>query len=153
LGGQLERQADSLARQRRASFRVLTTGAAASVGLLVGKSKRSRKPRFFSAAAAFASMHPSGTVATVLVLPSGRYWLVAVHEAAIIARTDRLFEHHTEVHHALQALREAHPGLVIHEVDDTVDPFPELAARAKQRGKLTRVRPSAMSMPGVIASV
>ena len=153
LGGHLGRQADTFARRRRASFRVLTTGAAASVGLLAAKPRRSGKLKLLSAAAAFAAMHPSGTVATVLTLPSGRHWLVAVHEAAIVARTDQLFDHHTEVHQALKSLRQAHPSLLVHEVNDIADPYPELAAKALPHGRLVRVRPGLVSMPGLAVAV
>lgn len=113
LGEQHARQARALARRRRASHWVVAAGAAASAGLM--RNWRCRKyASLYSAAAVFATLHPRGTVVGVLRLPQNRLWLVAAHEGAVLARTDQLHEDEAAVQDSLRLLREAHPGLVVH---------------------------------------
>lgn len=141
IGGQPERQARVLARQQRAAYRVICAGGAVAVGVLRGKLDRRARSgasafsagrrqsaawavgrqrfprRLCSAAAAFASLHPTGTVAALLELPGGRRWLVGVHEGAVMARTDHLHDAGFPIGDTIRLLREAHPGLVL--LDET----------------------------------
>lgn len=114
IGGEPGRQAGALARQQRASHRVVCVGGAVSVGLLRARLRRDRR-RYCSAAAAFASLHPIGTVAALLTLPCGRRWLVGVHEGAVMTRTDHVHEPSFPVDDTIRLLREAHPGLVLND--------------------------------------
>lgn len=114
LGDHPQRQAVTLARRRRASHWVVAAGAVASVGLMRSKGG-SKRIALYSAAAAFAGMHPVGTVVAVLRLPHDRLWLVAAHEGAVMARTDQLHDDEADVQETIRLLREAHPTLVVHD--------------------------------------
>lgn len=137
IGGQPERQARALARQQRASHRVVCGGGAVSVGLLRSRRRRKEHRRLCSAAAAFASLHPTGTVAAQWVLPDGRRWLVGVHEGAVMARTDNLHDASVPIHDTLRLLQEAHPGLVLHDASRAPSEFLDaLFDAARQHGEL-----------------
>lgn len=117
LGDHPRQQARVLARRRRASHWVIAVGAAASVGLMRRSRGRGDRSRLYSAAAIFAGLYPVGTVVAVIRLPQDRLWLVAVHEGAVLARTDQLHEGEASVQESIRLLREAHPGLVV--LDDS----------------------------------
>lgn len=137
LGDQLSTQARALARRRRAGHYVITSGAADSVGLLCAGTVSRGGTRRCSAAAIFAAMHPCGTVASILPLPNGTVWMVAVHEGAVMAHSDQM---HDDIDHALQSisvLREAHPGLLLQdESHDSNGLLDALFAAAPQVGQL-----------------
>lgn len=116
IGRHPERQARALARQQRATRHVVCGAGAVSVGLLRGRWRGRDLKRLRSAAAIFARMHPEGTVAAYMALPDGRRWLVGVHEGAVMARTDNLHEDSGTFDATLQMLKEAHPGLTVHDV-------------------------------------
>lgn len=111
LGENLEQHAGALARRHKASHWVGTSGAAASVGLLRGTVQAARGRTMYSAAAAFAALHPVGTVVAIVPIPGGRLWLVAVHEGAVMARTDEIHDTAETLQAILNLLTEAHPGL------------------------------------------
>src|SRR5690606_21936348 len=91
--GKPERSAHRLARQHKASHLVMSTDSAASVGLaFVGRSSPLRRRTVHSAAQIVAQLFEVGTVALVLCLPGSLYWMVAVHEGAVLSRTDVTFE-------------------------------------------------------------
>lgn len=115
LGSRPESQARSLARRRRARQMVISSGGAASVGLLRGRLRKARVQRYCSAAALFAHMHPQGAVAAVVPLPGGKQWLVAAHDGAVMTRGDHLYDASAPMHDTLALLKEAHPGLVLLE--------------------------------------
>lgn len=115
LGGRPDRQARSLARSRRAGQFVVAARGAASVGLLRGVSTRHRGRATCSAAAAFASLHPEGAVAAVLSLPSGRRWLVATHEGAVVTRGDLVCDAAFPLQDTIRLLHDAYPGLAVHD--------------------------------------
>lgn len=152
LGAHMERQAAGLARQRKAAYRVVSAGEAASVGLLYGK--RFRGARLCSAAAVFAARHRSGTTAAVLALPNGRHWLVAVHEAAVITLGDQCLDSIERIHHALAQLRDAHPGLVLQHVASSEDMLDELFGSAMHVGQLMGMSLRAAALrPAVLGTV
>lgn len=142
LGAHPHRQAASLARRRRAGHRVVTDGAAASVGLLRDRLGNKRgAQRSSSAAAVFAALHPVGTVAAIMPFPGDRQWLVAVHEGAIMTRTDQLHTDLSSVHDTVSLLREAHPGLVVHDESHAASGLLDALFRAAQEhGELLNVR-------------
>lgn len=141
LGEHSHRQASGLARRRRVNHWVMAAGAAASVGLLNGRVKAQESERLCSAAAVFAALHPQGTVAAIIPLQGDRLWLVAVHEGAVMTRTDLLHEDSVSVRDILSLLQEAHPGLSVH--DERFAPS-ELLNRlffaAQEYGELSRSR-------------
>ncbi len=115
LGEHSYRQASSLVRRRHAKHWVMAAGAAASAGVLNGRVKPQAGERLCSAAAVFAGLHPQGTVAAVIPLQDERLWLVAVHEGAVMTRTDLLHQGFANVRDILGQLQEAHPGLLVHD--------------------------------------
>lgn len=111
LGDAVHRQVRAMARSRAATHWVVASGAATSVGLVRHPTRK--KARLHSAAATFAGLHPRGTLAAVVPLPHNRMWVVAVHEGAVLARTDQLHEAESSVQDSIRILREAHPGLTV----------------------------------------
>src|SRR5690606_15590762 len=110
--GRPDRSARRLARQHKASHMVFAGDAAASVGLVLGNSVTdSGATEVHSAAQIVAGIFASGTVAVVLPLTDALRWMVAVHEGAVLARTDVLFEQVDEIRPILDDLRRAHPSL------------------------------------------
>lgn len=121
LGEQPEAQARRLARQRRAAHFVVAEGTVAAAGLLRERMRRERGTHHHSAAALFAVVHPTGAVAAVLPCGGQRYWLVAVHEGAVMTRTDQFHTDAAELDAALAMLREAHPALMLLHYGDDAD--------------------------------
>ncbi|MFA7668119.1 MAG: type 4b pilus protein PilO2 [Burkholderiaceae bacterium] len=139
LGRHPERQARVLGRRQRARHLVLSSGVAASVGLLHCSLRRRRDLRYYSAAAVFASLHRGGTLAAVLPLPDGRHWLVAVHEGAVMTRSDQLHADPDYAGDTLKLLSAAHPALVMHE-ESASSLLDILFEAARDEGELTRIR-------------
>ena len=138
LGARMDHQAAAVARQRKAAYRVVSAGEAASVGLLYERLRRPRGTRIFSAAAIFAARHRAGTTAAIIPMPDGRRWLVAVHESAVITLGDECFDADDALHDALDRLREAHPGLSVLGMSATDDVLGELFQSAVHAGELIR---------------
>lgn len=110
IGARPDRLARRIARQRGASHMVLANEAAAAVGVgTLGKSRR-RKP-LHSAAQNLAHLFGSGTTAVLMDLGEGRHWLAAVHEGAVVARTDRLYAAQQDAMHVLEELHQAYPQM------------------------------------------
>ncbi len=113
IGAQASRAARRTARRYRASHVVVSDGADA-VGLAALKlERRRRKEPFYSAAQNVARLHASGTVALLLELEPACHWLVAVHEGAVIARTDTLYPSRDEAIVVLDELKQAYPHLQV----------------------------------------
>ncbi|HEY9279498.1 MAG TPA: type 4b pilus protein PilO2 [Eoetvoesiella sp.] len=114
ISGRASRDAYRIARQHRATHLVVSGESAAAVGLAAFKpDRRERKSTFNSAAQNVARLHAAGTVALVLELEPHNYWLVAVHEGAVVARTDKLYRSRAEAVAVLEELRQAYPQLVV----------------------------------------
>ncbi|WP_353146728.1 hypothetical protein [Pollutimonas bauzanensis] len=114
LGGKAERTGLRLARQHKATQMVLAGETAGSVGITAVKTSRSqRKASLYSAAQNLAHLFPTGTVALVLELEQVGYWLVAVHEGAVVARTDRLYRCVEDTEPVLDELRQAYPQFLL----------------------------------------
>ncbi len=112
LGGSVRRQSRRLARKYGASHLVLSGEQAGSVGVArLRKLRPGRKVRLQSAAQSLASLFPQGTVALVLPLSEHGWWLVAVHEGAVVARTDRVYMSLDQAQAALSDVRVAYPQL------------------------------------------
>lgn len=114
LGGKPERLGLRLARQHKATHMVLAGESAGSVGLVSLKAARAqRKIRLHSAAQNVAQLFSTGTIALLLELEQAGYWLVAVHEGAVVARTDRLYPSIAGAQPVLDELRHAYPQLLL----------------------------------------
>ncbi|HUG59512.1 MAG TPA: hypothetical protein VL002_14855 [Candidimonas sp.] len=114
LGGKAERIALRLARQHKATHMVLAGESACSVGvatLRIGRAQR--KNSLHSAAQNVAQLFSTGTIALLLELEKVGCWLVAVHEGAVVARTDRLYRCRDDAQPVLAELRQAYPQLVL----------------------------------------
>lgn len=114
LDARAQRQGLRLARQHKASHVVLAGESAGSVGLAVLKAGRApRRTPLYSAAQNVAQLFPAGTVALLLEVEQAGYWLVAVHEGAVVARTDRIYTHIADAQPVLAELRQAYPHLQV----------------------------------------
>ncbi len=114
LGGRVERTGLRLARQHRATHMVLAGESAGSVGVVALKPDRQqRKKHFHSAAQNVAQLFTTGTIALLLELERAGFWLVAIHEGAVIARTDRLYRSSTDARQVLEELHQAYPQIVL----------------------------------------
>src|SRR3546814_13669424 len=87
--------------------------SAGSVGLLALKPGRSQKKELYSAAQNVAALFATGTFALLLELERIGYWLVAVHEGAVVARTDRFYLSREDAGQVLDELRLAYPHLLV----------------------------------------
>lgn len=116
ISGRASSAARRVARQRKASHIVLDGEAPASFGygLVRGRGRRSSVV-LHSAAQNMARLYPSGSVAAVIPIESFGYWLVALHEGAVMARTDIVYRSQGQAQEALQVLQRAHPRLSILE--------------------------------------
>ncbi|TCT05356.1 type 4b pilus protein PilO2 [Paralcaligenes ureilyticus] len=128
--------AQRIARQRGATHWVCSGEAAAAVGMARLKLTRAqRRQRLGSAAQVVAQLRATGTVALLLELGPARYWLVAVHEGAVVARTDKLFASRLHAADVLTELEQAYPQLqVLDGAPDAIDlPVLEAASTAEAR--------------------
>lgn len=114
LDARAQRQGLRLARQHKATHMVLAGDSAGSVGVAALKSAGlRRKSHLYSAAQNVAQLFPVGAVALLLKLEQVGYWLVAVHEGAVVARTDRIYPQCTDAQPVLAELRQAYPHLLV----------------------------------------
>ncbi len=114
VGVRAQRLGSRLARQHKASHMVVSGDSAGSVGVVALKSvRRSQKTLLYSAAQNVAQLFGVGTVALVLEIEGAGYWLVAVHEGAVIARTDSLHVSAQAASGILAELQQAYPRLVM----------------------------------------
>jgi hypothetical protein len=114
IGRKTQRLALRIARQHRATHMVLAGDAFAAVGLARMPAGRApRKSRIRSAAQNIASLFPAGTVAVLLELGKAGHWLVAVHDGAVVARTDTVFSNAEEAEVMLAQLRLSYPRIAV----------------------------------------
>lgn len=113
ISGRASSAARRIARQRRASHIVLDGQSPASFGSGVLRAdKRWRRQVLHSAAQNVARLYPTGSVACVLDIDGG-YWLVAVHEGAVMARADIVYRTLEQAQQALSALQRTHARMVV----------------------------------------
>lgn len=101
-----------IALQRRATHMSVAGSAPASVGLAFLGGTLGRAKELHSAAQVVARMFPEGTYTLALELNSGLFWLVGVHEGAVIARTDTLHSDLAQVRSLMAELAQAYPQLI-----------------------------------------
>jgi hypothetical protein len=86
----------------------------AAVGLVILKPGHARpKTKLHSAAGNVSQLFATGSVAMLLELGPGSTWLVAIHEGAVVARTDTLYRSSAEARSVLDELKQAYPQLVV----------------------------------------
>ncbi|WP_143322668.1 type 4b pilus protein PilO2 [Candidimonas nitroreducens] len=114
IPGRAVREAHRRARRARATHVVVAGDGAAAAGMARLRMRAAEEPRpIHSAAQNLALLFGAGTFALLLELAPGRHWLVAVHDGAVVMRTDRLFESCEHAAAAMDELRQAYPRLVV----------------------------------------
>lgn len=107
-------QAMALARARRLrATHYVAGGLRASAGGCARLPPALRKRPVYAAAQVFAQLHADAAVACIAALPDGRYWLVAAQDAAVITRTDRIYDSHAQARQELDALLAERPSLQV----------------------------------------
>ncbi|HWK69932.1 MAG TPA: hypothetical protein VNS29_03735 [Burkholderiaceae bacterium] len=113
IGARADRLGMRIARRHRSTHCVLAGDAAGSVGVLTLKAGRQHKNVLHSAAQNVAVLFASGTMALLMEVGAAGHWLVAVHEGAVVARTDRFYPSRLAAEEVLAELRLAYPQLRI----------------------------------------
>lgn len=109
LGGNLRQQAVVNARKYGASHAVVASEHTAAMGLVrLPPDYRQKSEVYYSAAQAVAILHPAGTVIMRVCLEPDIWWLVGVHEGAVVARTDLLFSNPHEATAIMAELQSAY---------------------------------------------
>lgn len=150
LSGRAARMAYRTARQRRATHLVIAGAAAGAIGLASVRGRQfGRHVVLHSAAQNLARLHGSGTVALLMELAEGHHWLVAVHEGAVVARTDKVFRSPAQAGQGLGELKQAFPQLtVLGEGQSPAAPsLTALAAASDGHSRLLRVARSYSRLP------
>src|SRR5690606_11426581 len=81
-----------------------------------------------SAAQNMARLYPTGSVACIQCLGSDAYWLVAVHEGAVMSRTDVVCGSMEQAQRVLEELRRSHPRLVLLGADSRAPTLETIAS-------------------------
>ena len=144
LGGNLRQQAVVNARKYDASHAVVASEHTAAMGLVrLPQAVRHKGEVYYSAAQAIAILHPSGTVVMLVCLEPELWWLVGVHEGAVVARTDLLFSKPHEATAIMAELQSAyaHARVIDQRIPTHSVQGPEDLARVvDKRALLWRVR-------------
>lgn len=138
ISGRASKAAKQIARQRKASHLVMDGTSPASFGYgFLRASAGLHRLTLHSAAQNMARLYPTGSVACILHLSSAGYWLVAVHEGAVMSRTDVVCRSREQAETLLEALRRNHPRLVVLSADHD-GPSLEAIAKASEPGTSLR---------------
>ena len=112
VGAKIDKSGMRVARQYRATHMVLNASGVGAVGVMsLKRATVARKGPLHSAARNVALLFPTGTFAMVLQLPTQAWWIVAVHEGAVIVHTDRIVHSASEAKNAIAELRSAYPQI------------------------------------------
>ena len=128
ISGRASSAAHRIARQRRATHIVLDGETPASFGYGQLPANPGRGKALHSAAQNMARLYPVGSVAAVVPIENDGHWLVAVHEGAVVARTDIVYRSLDQAQDALQMLQRAHPRLIILGSDQNAPALEAIAA-------------------------
>lgn len=148
VGGLPAKLGRSRARSLRATHYLVAGSLAAVVGcgiihkrVLNDGAQLDRSKPFHSAAAIFALTHQEGVVATVSLMPSKGYWLVAVNTGLVLAQTDRWYACLQDVDAALSVLTARFPNIqIIRAPDLNKDNLPDwLAGGINLHSRLQKV--------------
>lgn len=114
ISGRASTAARRIARRHNATHMVLDGDVPASFGYGLLRARAAGRPRaVHSAAQSMARLHPSGSVAAMVPIEPEGHWLVAVHEGAVIARTDVVYRLAEQAEQAMHELRRAYPRLTM----------------------------------------
>ncbi|MDS1141892.1 type 4b pilus protein PilO2 [Pusillimonas sp. SM2304] len=139
-----------LARQHRSTHSVLPEGELGAIGVVALKNRALRKTSLYSAAQNVGQLFTSGTIAALLEVERVGYWLVAVHEGAVVARTDQLYRNKEDAAEVIDSLRQAYPQLrVLLTPEDGLPTLEAIEAASSSRSLLQPVRrwPAIMPWP------
>lgn len=138
LGGTVSHEVRRVSRQNKATHSVCSGDDAASVGVMSLRTPGQRGKVLYSAAQLVAQTFTTGTVAMVIPLDDGRWWLVAAHEGAVIARTDYVCTSPAETSDLVRQLFQAYPAMTLLE-GDCQPTFAELVASVSTKAQIQRV--------------
>lgn len=105
------RLARALVRRHGATHSVLSGAAGAAVGLAWLERGRKHAAPLCSGAQVFAQLHPRGTIAAVIDLDAHGWCILAVHEGAVLARSDKAYPDRALADAALEDIRQAYPAI------------------------------------------
>ncbi|GAB2910555.1 hypothetical protein [Paralcaligenes ginsengisoli] len=141
INGRASRVAYRIARRHGATHLVFSGETAPAVGLARLKLDRTQRGQVLnSAAQSVAHLFATGTIALLLELGPSRHWLVAVHEGAVVARTDRLFRCRSDAESVLEELKQAYPRLAMVGLPPSVDSV-DLPLIESSSGRQARLLP------------
>lgn len=151
LGASTRQHALKKARRHGASHFVMASEHTAAMGLakLSEPVLKSQGSTCHSAAQVVASLYPTGTIALLLGLEPGVWWLVAVHEGAVVARTDLLFTSPDQASVIMSELRAAYTQLRVMDTriaGQTVPGLVQLVQVSDERSLLWRVSRSSRAL-------
>ena len=110
LGSHVRQQVLAKARRHQASHFVVASEHAAAMGLVqLSVATEKRAGSHYSAAQAMAALYPVGTVVALIGVGPASWWLIAIHEGAVVARTDLLFSDPGQAAPIVADLRAAYP--------------------------------------------
>jgi hypothetical protein len=150
IGRKPQHLANKVARQHRASHMVFARDIGTAVGLVTLKEVRlGSKAVLHSAAQNIGRLFSQGTFALLLDIDQAGCWLVAVHDGAVIARTDRLYPSREDAVAALEELRQAYPHItVLGESQAAAGPeLAEIASASCPQSRLLRVGRQRFALP------
>lgn len=148
IGRNTLRQSRRLAHRRKATHMTWDDAAGTSVGVVTLARWRTRRRVLYSAAQLAAAQYVSATVALLHRLGPHSWWLVAIHEGAVVARTDHVYNDVEQARAAIKELRQAYPTLRTLEQDTPFAPE-DMSAAAQMKARLHRVpwRPVRLAVP------
>ena len=151
IGARPQVLAAKRARAAGATHFVCTGQRTSAVGLVA--IERRTGWQYWSAAASFALQHASQPTAAIIRLPEAGFWLIATRNAAVLSRTDRVFDSYAQACEALSALVQDIPTL--HLVSEDDDPhghgYRALLAEGEASPRLTFVAWRVRVVPKSIA--
>lgn len=141
IGADHGRLARRIARKHRASHVVFSGPSAAAVGVArLRREHTHRGPVLHSAAQCVAQLHPEGTLALMHDIAEAGVWLVAVHDGAVVAGTDKVLASREEAELLVEELSAAYPGMRIIKVGDAAG-APMLAELSSACAPPARLQP------------
>ncbi|AEC19961.1 hypothetical protein PT7_1421 [Pusillimonas sp. T7-7] len=150
IGPQPGRAGLKLARKHGSTHLVLPVAALGSAGLVSLKRQLpSRKVKLYSAAQNVAQLFATGSVAVLIELQQFGYWLVAIHEGAVVARTDQIYRSRDDAGDVIDGLRQAYPQLQVlaQEQDSRLPTLVAVMAASSIRSQLQPLRHWQSVMP------
>lgn len=137
LGNTPAREIRRIARQQKATHVVHAGDDAASVGVTSLPPVR-RGMVLYSAAQLVAQRFSTGVIALIAPLDDQHWWLVAVHDGAVIARTDCICQSFDEATAQIGPLRQAYPALILLDDEQRAPSLTDLGGQLYPQARLRR---------------